>query len=197
MVLDKYRKNVDSLVTNIAKPFVFFNPNTLSWISFIFALISGIFFYLGNLFLILASVSLIISAIFDAIDGKVARIKNIASKKGDFLDHLLDRYSDTAIIIGISLSAYAHWYFALFALTGIFFTSYAGTQAQAVSGKRDYGGMLGRADRLIIFIIMPIVQFFFQHEIFGYSFTDYVLIAIGILGNITAIQRSLRAWRNI
>ncbi|MGC8663750.1 MAG: CDP-alcohol phosphatidyltransferase family protein [Thermoplasmata archaeon] len=197
MVLDKYRKDVDSLITHVSRPFIFFRPNTLSWISFIFALISSAFFYLGNYYLILASIFLIISAFFDAIDGKVARIRGLASKKGDFLDHLLDRYSDTVIIVGISLSNYVHWYFALFALTGIFFTSYAGTQAQAVVGKRDYGGILGRADRLVIFIIMPLIQFFIRNTLLGFSFSDYVLIIIGFLGNITAIQRSIRAWRSL
>jgi len=197
MVLDKYRKNFDSMLTKIAKPFQTFNPNSISWISLIFAFIAGLFFFLGSFYLLLASLSLIISALLDAIDGKVARMKGVASKKGDFLDHILDRYSDTAIIIGIALSSYVHWYYALFALTGIFFTSYAGTQAQAITGKRDYGGILGRADRLLIFIIMPVVQYFLPVYFYSLSFSDMVLILIGTLGNITAIQRSFRAWRSI
>ncbi len=197
MVLDAYRKNVDSVLTKISRPFLFFKPNTISWISFIFAMFSGIFFYLGSLYLILASISLIISALLDAIDGKVARIRDMVSKRGDFLDHLLDRYSDTAILVGIALSSYVHWYYALFALIGIFFTSYSGTQAQAVTGKRDYGGLMGRADRLLIFILTPIFQFIFPGYFYGLSFTDFILIIIGILGNVTAIQRSFRAWRNI
>lgn len=197
MVLNNYRKNVDSILTKIAKAFLKFNPNTISWISFTFALMAGLFFFLGSFYLIFASLSVFISALFDAIDGKVARMKGMASKKGDFLDHILDRYSDTAIIVGIALSSYVHWYYAIFALIGIFFTSYAGTQAQAITGKRDYGGILGRADRLLIFIIMPLVQFFLPAYFYGLSFSDMVLILIGTLGNITAIQRSFRAWRSI
>ncbi len=196
MVLDKYRKNIDGFLNKIAKPFMKFSPNTISWLSFIFSIFAGFFLYLGSIYLFLASLMLVLSSLFDAIDGKVARITGRVSKRGDFLDHQLDRYADTVILIGIMFSSYAHWYYAILALTGIYFTSYTGTHALAVTGKRDYGGMMGRADRMVIFIILPILQFFFPLWKF-LSITDIALIIIGILGHITAVQRSLRIWRSI
>ncbi|MCI4434425.1 MAG: CDP-alcohol phosphatidyltransferase family protein [Thermoplasmata archaeon] len=197
MVLDRYRKDVDSILEKISRPFYNLEPNTISIFSLILAAISGLFLYLGNIFLIFASISIIISSMLDAIDGKVARVLGKASKKGDFIDHMIDRYSDTFIVLGFTFSSYVHWYTGLFAFTGIFFTSYAGTQAQAVLGKRDYGGILGRADRLVIFIILPLLQFFIPIKFYGFSISDIFLILIGILGNITALQRLFRALRNL
>ena len=51
--------------------------------------------------------ALVLSALFDAIDGKVARLRNMSSKRGDLMDHVLDRYSDTLIMLGFIFSVHA------------------------------------------------------------------------------------------
>ena len=66
---------------------------------------------------------------------------------------LFDRYSDLALITGFALSLQGDILLGLLALGGVFMASYMGTQAQAVGLKRNYGGVLGRADRLILMII--------------------------------------------
>ncbi len=131
----------------------------------------------------------------DAIDGKVARLRGISSNRGDFLDHLIDRYADMIIIIGISLSPYSTPLIGLFALSGVFMTSYVGTQAQAVGVGRIYGGILGRADRLVILMLLPIIQFFWWGYYF--SISSWILILFAVLGHITAIQRIFSAWKSI
>ncbi len=198
MVLNKYRKNVDSLLTSLAKPFIRINPNTLTLLSLLLAFLAGVGYYLtwwGSGYLFCAFFFTLISALFDALDGKVARIRKIASRRGDFLDHLVDRYADTFIIVGIALSPYSTPLIGLFALTGVYFTSYIGTQAQAVGLRRIYGGLLGRADRMLILIILPIVQYFWWG--YHFSISSWVLILFAILGHITALQRIWSAWRAI
>ena len=196
MVLDSYRKNVDNTLEKIARPFLIFKPNTLTWTAFAFAVLGGLFFYFGKIYLLLAFFMILLNTILDAVDGKVARMRNLVSKRGDFLDHLLDRYADTAIIAGIMFSAYTQPIWGFFALTGIYFTSYAGTHALAVTQQRDYGGILGRTDRLVLLIILPILQYFNIH-VFSYTITTIIMIIIGVFGNITAVQRSYRTWRKI
>ena len=198
MVLNKYRGNVDGLLTKISKPFMRIHPNSITLISLIFAFLAGFSLYLTNwspYFLFLTSLFIILAALLDAIDGKVARLKHISSPRGDFLDHLVDRYADMFIIIGIGFSAYSTPLFALLALSGVFMTSYIGTQAQAVGLKRLYGGLLGRADRLVILIFLPIVQFFWWGYYFSVS--TWVLILFAILGHFTALQRIYYAWKTI
>ncbi len=191
MVLNKYRGNVDSILTAISKPFVKMNPNTITAISLLIALMAGLSYYFD--FMLLSFVFILLSAMLDAIDGKVARLRNIASKKGDFLDHAIDRFADTFILLGVIFSQYATLWIGVFALVAVYLTSYLGTQAQAIGLKRIYGGILGRADRLVILMLLPIVQFFW----WGYYFsvTDWVLILFAVLGGITVVQRFAAIWR--
>ncbi len=193
MVLNKYRTNVDGILTFISKPFLKLSPNSITGISLIFAAFAGIFYYLN--FLILSFICIIFSALLDAIDGKVARMRGISSKKGDFLDHAVDRYADTFIMLGIIFSSYATLWIGVFALVGVYLTSYLGTQAQAIGVGRFYGGILGRADRLVILMILPVVQIIW----WGYYFsvTDWVLIIFSVLGNITAVQRFYSIWKSL
>ncbi len=191
MVLNDYRSKVDGVLTAIARPFAGMHPNTITAISLGIATLAALSYYFD--FLLLAFLFIFLSALLDAVDGKVARMRNLASKRGDFLDHAIDRYADTIILLGIMFSPYATLWIGVFALVGVYLTSYMGTQAQAIGLGRIYGGILGRADRLVILMLLPIVQFFW----WGYYFsvTDWVLIVFAVLGNITALQRFHSAWK--
>ncbi len=191
MVLNNYRAKVDGVLTAISMPFMRLSPNSITAISLLIAILAGLSYYFNML--ILAFILIVFSAILDAVDGKVARMRKIASKKGDFLDHAVDRYADTAILLGIMFSQYATLWIGVFALVGVYLTSYIGTQAQAIGLHRIYGGILGRADRLVILMLLPIVQFLW----WGYYFsvTDWVLITFAVLGNITALQRFYSVWK--
>ena len=177
------------------------NPNVISILSLIFAAMAGIFYYLSHYFLLLAFVLIILSALFDALDGKVARLKNISSKKGDMLDHVFDRYSDIFIVLGMTFSIYGNVYFGLFAIVGILLTSYMGTQSQALGLKRNYSGIAGRADRLILIIIFSLLQFFITLHFVVYSIDIYatgiLLIWFGFAGNINAITRFFDMYKNL
>jgi archaetidylinositol phosphate synthase len=210
MVLDNQRENVDPLLTRMAKIFLRFEPNTLSWISLLFALIAGIFFYfsspeteLYNFYLYAAALFIFLNGFFDAIDGKVAKLAKKTSLKGDFLDHAIDRYADVFILGGLALSAWNTYFtIGLLAVVGTLLTSYMGTQSQAVGYKRDYTGLLGRADRLVLLMIGPLIQhILLNYNIIlplGLNLLDWVLIYFAIMGNITAIQRfySTLRWFN-
>lgn len=56
----------------------------------------------GNLYMMGAFWLLILASACDMLDGAVARIGNMGSKFGAFLDSTLDRYSDFAVFCGIA-----------------------------------------------------------------------------------------------
>jgi archaetidylinositol phosphate synthase len=72
----------------------------------------------------------ILCGVLDALDGKIAKLTGKASSRGDFLDHVLDRYADIFIITGIFAGGAAPWIIGVFGLTGVLMSSYLGTQAQ-------------------------------------------------------------------
>ena len=166
---DKKRRG-DNFAKAVSSPFMRFSPNSISVSSLILALAAGLFFYIGNYYLIIAVLFVALSALFDAVDGQVARAKNLASKRGDYIDHVIDRYSDIAIITGIGLSHPGNAVILAFALSGVLLTSYLGTQAQAIGLGRDYEGIMGRANRLIIIILFSIVQIIlpFSYSLYGF-----------------------------
>ncbi len=202
MVLNSFRNTADPFLIPLAKRLRRVNPNTLTWWAFLFAVLAGILFYSSEVWMLLiADLCIILNALLDALDGKVAKIANRTSKRGDFLDHTLDRYADVFIIGGIMLSAWCDWTIGLLAILGVLFASYMGTQAQALGCERDYGGILGRADRLIILIIVPLVQFLVSMELNGkfWIFTpmEYAMVWFAIAGHVTAIQRGVRTWNRL
>jgi len=137
----------------------------------------------------------------------VARLSGRASKRGDFLDHLVDRYSDLVILAGIALSPWCRDWVGLLAIVGVFMTSYTGTQAQAMGLGRNYGGMLGRADRMVMLMLFPLIQVVLSLYVgdalvmpgtgFQITVMELMMLWFAIAGNVTALQRARRAWKEL
>lgn len=214
MVLDGQRARVDFALTPVARKLINVNPNTISWIGLILALICGVILYFSaydgyDYLLIVGAAMVIVSGYFDALDGKVAKLAGKASRKGDYLDHVFDRYADVFMIGGVAFSAWCNPYLGMLALIGVLLTSYMGTQAQAIGAPRLYAGLLGRADRVVLSTLFPIIQFVLiwaghpsiQFELFGTYFDitwmEIMMLWFAIVGNLTAIQRAIITWRNL
>jgi archaetidylinositol phosphate synthase len=202
------RNDAEVILDPFAKAFRRVNPNTLSWTAFLFAIAAGIsiyFSYWVHPLLIATSILIILNGFFDALDGKVARLSGRASKSGDFVDHVLDRYADVLMIGLIAVSPWCNPYIGILAIIGVLLTSYMGTQAQAVGAGRLYSGLLGRADRIVILFFAPLVQWgliFLGSEMIGFDklqFTIFELVMLwfAIVGNLTAVQRAYVIWKKI
>jgi len=197
MTLDQFRPHVQGIVQPVVNLIrkLGLTPNGLSVASFFVSILAGIAFYAGGV--VLGVVMVALNAVFDALDGALARDMGVASPRGDFLDHVIDRYADIFIITGIFAGGAASWPIGVFALTGVLMSSYLGTQAQAVGVGRYYGGILGRADRLVLIIMASILTIAIPGEIYGLNYLGWILVIFGILGHYTAIQRFAHVWQNI
>ncbi|MEA2034112.1 MAG: CDP-alcohol phosphatidyltransferase family protein [Euryarchaeota archaeon] len=170
-------------------------PNTCTIIALIGAAAAGVAFYLNEV--ALGVIMVAVNAIFDAIDGEIAREHGTAGPKGDFLDHALDRYADIFIITGVFAGPLASWPEGVFALTGVLMSSYLGTQAQAVGVGRFYGGILGRADRLVLLMLAGVLDIIIPSGVYGMHILGWLLVIFGVLGHFTALQRFAHVWREI
>ncbi|MGQ9587887.1 MAG: CDP-alcohol phosphatidyltransferase family protein [Thermoplasmata archaeon] len=182
------------------------NPNLLSLASLVFAVLAALLYVLegSQHFLLLSAVMVLVSGFLDALDGKVARISSKASKRGDFVDHAIDRYSDAIILGAIALSSRCEMSFGLFAVIGVLLASYMGTQAQALGLGREYRGILGRADRIAVLVVISLVQYALElsdssyaTDIFDYSLISWMMVYLGLAGNITALQRAWMIWKSL
>jgi archaetidylinositol phosphate synthase len=139
----------------------------------------------------------LLNGLFDVLDGAVAKVRNMQSKRGDMVDHVLDRYADVLILLGLSFNC--NVYLALVAIATVLLISYLGVESQALLSKRDYGGLLGRADRLVLLIIIPVVQGSLGPcwmEL-NWNLIDLLMIYFIVVGTITVLQRSHRLWKEL
>jgi CDP-diacylglycerol--glycerol-3-phosphate 3-phosphatidyltransferase/archaetidylinositol phosphate synthase len=198
MTMDSLRSKAVVLLDPFVKVFQSLNvsANSLSMVSMFFAILAGIGYYfsMGNIWILfLALVFVFLNAFLDGADGLLARKTNSVSKYGDFLDHVIDRYADVFIIGGACLGGYVDPAIGIVVLTGILLASYLGTQAQAVGIGRVYGGIMGRADRLVILIMATSLNIAYTPSFglwgYNYSVLGWALIIIGVASHITALQR--------
>jgi archaetidylinositol phosphate synthase len=206
VVLDAYRELADAVLNPLARRFAAVSPDALSWAALLCAGLAGLAFLLGGGgLLVLGALLVFLNALFDALDGKVAKMTGKASSRGDFLDHVLDRYADVLMLGGLALGPYCPAWLGLLAITGVLLTSYMGTQAQAVGAKREYGGLLGRADRLVILVIAALLQagvdpagrVLLGAGALALTVLGWAMALFAVLGNITAIQRAASTWRHL
>ena len=91
------------------------------------------------------------------------------------------------------------------ALLGVLLTSYMGTQAQAVGQGRAYGGVLGRADRLVLLFFGGLIQLLVAPSgglvagvgILQFGPLEWFMVLFAVLGNATAVQRAVGIWRGL
>ena len=200
MVADDYRDLGTKILMPLAKISPL-GPMGISLLSLITALTAGYSFYVGDLdshkiYLLLGSLMVFLTAVFDALDGIVARERNLSSKRGDLVDHTLDRVADIIIVGGIALGPLVDITVGFSSIIGILMLSYMGTQAQAVGAGREYAGLLGRADRLVVLAIVPVIQYFDE----GYGNLNYMTLmcyVFAIVCILSAIYRFQRIWKEL
>jgi len=145
----------------------------------------------------LGGVIALVAAVFDMLDGRVARIRGRGTKFGAFLDSTMDRYSDMLLFMGL-LILYARlertglMVLVWVAAFGSFMTSYARARAESLI-PRCTVGLLERPERIVLIIAGALLNKMVA-----------VLWIVAILSNLTAVQRIVytyvelkRGWSNV
>jgi CDP-diacylglycerol--glycerol-3-phosphate 3-phosphatidyltransferase len=139
-----------------------------------------------------AGVWMVVANIFDYIDGKVARERNIVTKFGAFFDSVMDRFSDITLFIGL-IALYNRVgsgkgdYVLATSLAMMFsvMTSYTRARAESLIEKCKVGFM-ERPERIVLFMLG--------------AFTNRMGAVIWIvltLSVVTVIDRIFFTWREL
>ncbi|MFB6157562.1 MAG: CDP-alcohol phosphatidyltransferase family protein [Haloferacaceae archaeon] len=198
MTLDRLRP----LAERALSPFVAgadrlgLSPDAVSVVAFGFALAAGGAFALATpAWYLLGAAFVFANGWLDLVDGALARAQGAASGGGDLLDHVLDRYADIAMLVGIAAGT-SRYALGLAAVTGVLMTSYMGTQIQAVGLGREYGGLVGRADRLALIGVAAALTAV-APPVADLTPVGWLLILLAVVGHLTAVQRFAGAWRDV
>ncbi|MFB6093330.1 MAG: CDP-alcohol phosphatidyltransferase family protein [Halanaeroarchaeum sp.] len=198
MTLDRFRP----LAARALAPFVSaadrigLTPDGVSAIAFVLAVAAAGGFYLATPAGYLEGAILVgLNGWLDLLDGALAREQAVDSRAGDLLDHVLDRYADIVIVGGLAAGV-ERYALGFLAITGVVMTSYLGTQIQAVGLDRAYGGLLGRADRLVLVGVVGVAMAVVP-RVGGLTLVAWLLALFAVVGHLTAVQRFVAAWRDL
>ncbi|MEM7823888.1 MAG: CDP-alcohol phosphatidyltransferase family protein [Candidatus Aenigmatarchaeota archaeon] len=170
----------------LLKPFIFkVNPNKVTLLALLVAIAAGL--ALWQQLLLLAALLIFLNGFLDILDGEIA-LRYGKSKRGDLLDHTTDRLADIAIIAGIIAGGFVNMLIGLQALVIILLVSFIGTEAQALTEKRLYAGLLGRADRLLLLAIGSAAEVLWPGSLL------LIVIIVVVLSAITFGQRFATLW---
>ncbi|PSQ41828.1 CDP-alcohol phosphatidyltransferase family protein [Halobacteriales archaeon SW_7_68_16] len=199
MTLDQFRPHLE----RVLDPWVAVSnrlgltPNALSALALLVAGLAGGAFAaveVDRRLYALGAVLVALNGWLDVLDGELAREQGVESAAGDLLDHVLDRYADIVVLVGLA-AGIGRYDLGLAAVTGVLMTSYLGTQSQAVGLDRVYGGLLGRADRLALVGVVALIAAVVDVDAVGLSLIAWLLVVFAVVGHLTALQRFAGAWR--
>ena len=166
------------------------NPNVITTVGTLCTIAAAVTYAFGHISI--GGWILGVTALFDVLDGIVARRTGRETKFGAFFDSSLDRVSDGMILGGLAVfyatdtprHSVAMVVICLLAIIGTFLTSYTRARADAL-GINAKVGMIQRVERVVL-LSAP-------QALFGLAFHGLVLAAIvtvlAVTSWITAVQR--------
>ncbi|WP_138006814.1 CDP-alcohol phosphatidyltransferase family protein [Halalkalirubrum salinum] len=198
MALNRFR----SLSNRAISPFVAaadrlgLTPNAVTAASMVVAVLAAVILWTARndpSWYLLGGAFVLLNGFLDVLDGALARQTNSETAAGDYLDHVIDRYADVVILIGLiaSVDQYA---IGIIAIAGVLLNAYLGTQAQAVGLGRMYGGLITRIEVLLLIGGVSIAATWVTATYGGLTIVGWLLVFFAIASNGTALQRARRSW---
>lgn len=200
-------KVIDPLIKGMIK--IGMTPNAVTTIGFLLNILSAaIFVYAGTvgdeqtfLYVGIGGGILLFASLFDMLDGRLARVGNMATEFGAFYDSVLDRYSELVTLFGIVFLLFNKLYFwsaivTFVALIGSIMVSYVRARAEGLDIECKVG-LMQRPERVVLTSLGALFCGIFG----GIEAFDpmYILIVpmwiIAILANYTAFVRIMHCYR--
>ena len=190
-MLNKLRNRLEPLLNRSARLLAsrHVSPNQLSLLGF-FASIAAAAMYalashttlINSYFITLAaSIILLLGGIFDVLDGAVARLTNQSTKRGAFMDSVLDKVGEIVVFISIYLGNLSSAFWCLIAISLALLVSYTRARAESLDIPLIGIGIGERAERLLILAVIGMIPLSNAVQI--------AVIIVSVVSGITIIQR--------
>ncbi len=132
------------------------SPNAVTILALLLNLVAAALLYWRHFGVAILFIA--IGGLCDAFDGIVARVQEKSTRFGDFLDHVADRVSDSAVAAGWMIGSGVREELTILAVILVMLNGYVGTQIEATFSERSYEGV-GRGEFVLALIVFPIVSF--------------------------------------
>jgi len=172
------------------------NPNTITTVGTLCSLAGGVIYATGHISV--AGWVIGLTALFDVLDGTVARRTGRSTVFGAFYDSTLDRVADGVVLGGLTVfyaTSARHgsvWMvvISLLGIIGAFLTSYTRARAEAL-GIDAKVGVIQRPERVVL---LSAPQAFFGLALNGWILAGIVTL-LSISSWVTAVQRIAYVYR--
>ncbi|HUP46185.1 MAG TPA: CDP-alcohol phosphatidyltransferase family protein [Thermoanaerobaculia bacterium] len=183
------------------------SPNAITMIALMLNLVAAGALAAGGRhpsFFLAAIAFLVFGSLADAFDGIVARVQGKTSRFGDFLDHVADRISDTAVAAAWMIGSGVGHLLTVIGTAMVMLNGYVGTQIEATWRERNYDS-LGRGEFVLALIVYPTVSYTLATQgwlgsRFGPltipEWMTLLLIAFAVLGLIQRFMTAARLGRS-
>jgi CDP-diacylglycerol--glycerol-3-phosphate 3-phosphatidyltransferase len=162
------------------------HPNTLTFIGLLINVGAAACLAAGQFRA--AALVIVLAAVFDMVDGRVARYTGRVTRFGGFFDSVLDRYSDLALLIGLlvyyaSINRFFYIVLTAVVMVATVLVSYSRARSENVIPKCKVGFM-ERPERIVLLIIGAL-----------FDRMAPVLWVVAVLGNLTVAHRMIYTWQ--
>lgn len=193
-MLTKLKKQIQTILSTEAAfaHRIGLTPNAVSGFGVVLALFSAIMYWKASssiLLLMPAALFLLLSGFCDALDGIIARSYGETTVFGGFLDSLLDRYADVAVLTGIIFGGLADPSWGLIAIVGTLLVSYTRARAEAAGLRMESIGIAERAERILILLVASLVALVWLDALW------WSIVLLAFLTNLTVLQRTIYFYR--
>lgn len=189
------RKRVTKLADPVAKAVarIGLRPTAITLIGFALSVTGAVLIALGEL--TAGALTLGAGALFDILDGVLARLTGTESMRGALLDTFTDRLGEVAAWTGLAyyLGEQAEATLVTLSLIGAcgsLLVPFIRAKAET-AGVEGKGGIMGRAERLLVFGVGVGL------EGLGLPTLEVAVWALAILVWLTVIQRFVRTWKQL
>lgn len=145
------------------------------------------------LLLLAAPVVALVRMALNALDGMVARSSGQARPWGEVLNEVSDRGSDVALFGALGLAGYGDPRIAAAAVVAMLIASYTGVVAKAAGGRRQYGGVMGKVERMAVLSLTCIAALLFDAT--AVVNAGFAIVLAG--SAVTTFQRLRSAHRDL
>jgi phosphatidylglycerophosphate synthase len=182
---ERYQRTIAPVGKALAK--IGLSPNVMTVASLLVAISSAYVYTLKRPFE--GGLLIVLTGIFDMLDGAIARSIDRVTRFGATFDHVIDRYAEFFIVLGIAYAGYTPWAYCFFTLFGMLMASFTRAKAESVGGLKSCTvGIAERQEKLLLLIGGSLLSPFFPEAL------DYAVLLVGILSHVTVAQRLHYTW---
>jgi len=163
------------------------SPNGLTLLGFLLTTLSAFLLAIGSF--LAGGLVLIVAALFDMLDGSLARATDQSTKFGAFFDSSIDRYSESVILVALIYyysdigSGPLEPVLLAITLVGSLMVSYTRARAEALDVECTVG-ILQRPERVILLILGLLTGWMVP-----------ILWLLAIFTNVTVFQRIYNVYK--